>query len=701
MQKVAERRIVHQSDNIRLIALDAGWDDVVVTFNDIWMAADGDRFWGDQLLKTLPVAAFGIMTPRPNWYPIDEMLEAIAILNALIGGRRVVTYGNRQGGYGALKFAQGLGASAALAFSPQWSIDPEDVAKFDRRYVSNHAPALKNGSRITAEDICSRSFVFYDPRQKADAQHVRHLAEIPGVMPIVVPFTLNDTIRVVQEGQAAPAMIDLVRRSEAVTAGELRNLVRAARSKSETYRTVKSTTLLTRMKSASVFLERHLAAAPESPKKQVMLACYHARRGDTDLALSILAGVSDKELMELSLPECLAWLRQGNFKAGELRVAALIKVKHPDSWQPRLNAVRSYINCDEPEKAAAELAEILDLPGAYSTPAAAEEVFAVCERSLDLAASESYLMRAFQLPGFPIPTRVRLHLRLIDAYIAKKMRRDAFRNLHDLTEACQKHFSFYKGIAERYLTINEAMAALELYRQLTEQSPGDTDLRMLLIRALIRIDHDEGTKELDTLVQAGNLSAEAFELAARLYRSRGLTPQAVDAARKAVSLAPDKLQYRVGLINLLLFLGQPKAATTELMNLPPGSAEGTQWDLRRDPLQTMEIAKALARAGHRDQAIEIMEKLASSLEEGLKLEARHFILMARLCRTNLRSAPLGARVLDIAVSRFPTHRTVLEAAQRAYSARTGADGGGAGSPITGVSIRGFLAGLLRWRPRSR
>ena len=113
---LSTRRIIFQSDNVRLILDEKGTDTVIVSFNEMNFAWNGDQYWGQKLLEPLQVTVLGFVTPEPNWYPPDDMKGAIPAAIEAIAGRRVVTYGFSQGGYGALKFSRALSASTAVAF---------------------------------------------------------------------------------------------------------------------------------------------------------------------------------------------------------------------------------------------------------------------------------------------------------------------------------------------------------------------------------------------------------------------------------------------------------------------------------------------------------------------------------------------------------------------------------------------------------
>ena len=57
----------------------------------------------------------------------DEITAFVQEYIAAQGIKRVITFGNSMGGYGAIQFAGALGADVCLALSPQYSANPADI----------------------------------------------------------------------------------------------------------------------------------------------------------------------------------------------------------------------------------------------------------------------------------------------------------------------------------------------------------------------------------------------------------------------------------------------------------------------------------------------------------------------------------------------------------------------------------------------
>src|SRR5690606_12420242 len=108
----------------------------------------------------------------------------------------------------ALKYGAALGAAAAIAFSPQASIDPAD-ASFDRRSRLHFVPAMHRGHRIAAADLPAATLLAYDPREPTDAGHAALLAGLPGMVRAPIAHAGHGTIRILIEGGDIPTLLAL------------------------------------------------------------------------------------------------------------------------------------------------------------------------------------------------------------------------------------------------------------------------------------------------------------------------------------------------------------------------------------------------------------------------------------------------------------------------------------------------------------
>lgn len=98
----------------------------IVTFDNYGLGPGFDRHgFGEVFLRSYGLSAIHVLGIGDDWYQYPEMSEALAVVkDAVSGADRVMTYGSSMGGYAAVRFADAVGATAALAFSPQYSLDP-------------------------------------------------------------------------------------------------------------------------------------------------------------------------------------------------------------------------------------------------------------------------------------------------------------------------------------------------------------------------------------------------------------------------------------------------------------------------------------------------------------------------------------------------------------------------------------------------
>ncbi|MBD7941364.1 tetratricopeptide repeat protein [Brevundimonas guildfordensis] len=154
-----------RSDNVVVRSVPASdlsrW---VVTFDNYGIGHGFDRpGFGEEFLRNAGVSAIHVMGVREDWYQYPEMAAAMqAVRQATAGAERVMTYGSSMGGYAALRFADAAGANAALAISPQYSIDPNKVP-FEQRWIQD-SRRIRWLPEIDGQLTCSVSpVVVFDP----------------------------------------------------------------------------------------------------------------------------------------------------------------------------------------------------------------------------------------------------------------------------------------------------------------------------------------------------------------------------------------------------------------------------------------------------------------------------------------------------------------------------------------------------------
>jgi tetratricopeptide (TPR) repeat protein len=106
---------------------------LVVTFDNYHDFRTLDRKgFGEDFLADLGVSAIHVLSRDNDWFQYQETAPALEAIRIAADGRRVMTYGSSMGGYAAIRFADAVGAKAALALSPQYSVDVRKAPFEDR-----------------------------------------------------------------------------------------------------------------------------------------------------------------------------------------------------------------------------------------------------------------------------------------------------------------------------------------------------------------------------------------------------------------------------------------------------------------------------------------------------------------------------------------------------------------------------------------
>ncbi len=143
--------------------------------------------FGEDFFLRHGVTATHVLTRDNDWFQYPWLADAFdAIRLATAGAAHVMAYGSSMGGYAAVRFAGAVGASRALALSPQYSIDPCKMPSEDRwgqdmrrlRYLPEVDGPIAGGVAPV---------VAYDPWCADGAHADRIAADIP-VVRLRVPF---------------------------------------------------------------------------------------------------------------------------------------------------------------------------------------------------------------------------------------------------------------------------------------------------------------------------------------------------------------------------------------------------------------------------------------------------------------------------------------------------------------------------------
>jgi tetratricopeptide (TPR) repeat protein len=205
--------VVFFSDNLEVLFLEGSSPYLLITFNEASASANGKEIWGDKLARSAGLNALGFMTRSPNWFPERDMRAAVEAIEPLLSRfPERVLFGHSMGGYGVIKYSQLICATTVLSFCPQFSISPRDVGSFDDRYIKSYEPAIHDDMRITASDVSSSVFLFYDPFLMEDQKNVELIrAAAPDIHYIPMLNTGHGSVVAFRGTALATRLFDLCR----------------------------------------------------------------------------------------------------------------------------------------------------------------------------------------------------------------------------------------------------------------------------------------------------------------------------------------------------------------------------------------------------------------------------------------------------------------------------------------------------------
>jgi tetratricopeptide (TPR) repeat protein len=556
------QNIIAETNNLRVIEQFSGSNTVFVTFNESGTVVDGTRFWGDSFFSKHGISAIGIVTTKPNWYPRVDARIAIEAIRKAVGKRRIVTYGFSQGGYGALKFSAALGASAALGFSPQWSINPADVADFDNRYSSHFNEDLSNGLKIENGDLCACNYVFYDPYQKQDAAHAGKILGLGKTSAILMPFAADGTIRQVTESKAAFGVLSKFLESDEGDTKDIRKTLRINRRSSKTYISGMVDALLKIANRRTRTLRKVVGFLDEKHDLVALLkiAVAHRDRAGTERLMSV---VSDKEL---TMNFWVLWPKFRKYKviSGEIRLAGLLPAAFPENTFIRIHGVDTYLQANLLEDAKRELSDIvrkLDVATCIS------QVLKFC---LQLKAFEILEQAAQSLRGarsVSITERIEIGFRIVDTFLDARERGRAFRHLVTLLELSPDFPAVRRRISDYMFRLREWTFCYEIRAELARANPNDAAAALALIEAQAPLSREQAASKLQAFENRPGISASQWINISEIYEKTEDFKRAIAAVREALSLGASEEESQFAIARLCVRSGNKRQARKEFLRL--------------------------------------------------------------------------------------------------------------------------------------
>jgi tetratricopeptide (TPR) repeat protein len=151
----------------------------VVTFDSFTDFRTLDRpGFGEFFLDRAGIDAIHVLSRDNDWYQYPDIPAAMACVRAAAQGyARVVTYGSSMGAYAALRLGGLAGAHAALALSPQFTIDPA-IVPWETRWPESAKLYTPLWERTLPLPALPEAYIVYDPvdnDRKHAALYAKHL----------------------------------------------------------------------------------------------------------------------------------------------------------------------------------------------------------------------------------------------------------------------------------------------------------------------------------------------------------------------------------------------------------------------------------------------------------------------------------------------------------------------------------------------
>ncbi|WP_156963859.1 hypothetical protein [Muricoccus aerilatus] len=275
--------------------------------------------FGEQFLLRGGYSAIHVVAKWNHWYQLPQMKPAIEAIVGKISNNSfevTIAYGSSMGAYGALMHSTFLSANIILAFSPQFSIDPEEPP-YEKRWVkfatkSNYRKKL-NGDRISKT---AQKYYFCDPANP-DHRHVELYKKLAGGVEVATIFAEHHSAQMLKDAQLLKKVVISIA-EEDFSLPNFYSEYHLGRRKSPLY--------------WAALGDRAIARRPN-------VALYAANRG---LAL-------DHVNIRLLIMRCVALLKLGSIERAIEAAQAGIKInaRHPALWRALSVAMQRMARWDD------------------------------------------------------------------------------------------------------------------------------------------------------------------------------------------------------------------------------------------------------------------------------------------------------------------------------------------------------------------
>ena len=178
---------------------------LIIAFGGMGMVGKNE-VWGADFFSKKGFSYLSFCPKKAHWYPEDSVNIPAEIWDFAKRYPCRITYGFSMGGHAALKFAKYFAANTAVAFVPQYSVNP--VVIRDHRYNKYWGPDTGTHELLN-ERYATERYVFVDPDYKLDMQHVDRIAAANPLTLVACPGSQHNPLGALRERGLSGALLDI------------------------------------------------------------------------------------------------------------------------------------------------------------------------------------------------------------------------------------------------------------------------------------------------------------------------------------------------------------------------------------------------------------------------------------------------------------------------------------------------------------
>jgi tetratricopeptide (TPR) repeat protein len=281
----------------------------LITFAHAGMMHKKGTYWGKSFAEKHDLNCYAFTHNLRHWYPQKDVFE---LLQHIPKDRPVLVYGASMGGYAAVKFSAALNADYVLAFSPQYSINPDDLECKDKRFIADYKSEIHKNMAIQKSDIKGRIMLAYDPKFSEDLYNASRIHSTGNdIFHLKLPYMNHFTSLILSDHDFNSTFIDnIINRNDT----QLLNLALKARRKSRFYFSGLAEKSFNKKQNskALTFANRALEASPSHIPAHIIRARAATRLGNYKEAED-----SCWQLVALSPQKSQHWMMLGYIMANQ------------------------------------------------------------------------------------------------------------------------------------------------------------------------------------------------------------------------------------------------------------------------------------------------------------------------------------------------------------------------------------------------